>query len=144
MIDVLERVGSVVDAGSNLVQLVTQDRDAAVEVFKDYHIYTAKAVYLWQPERGLRRLDLPHIATPQTEDLRHLLDHIAHSHHFGIYLLEGYGRELEDPQIAEALIQLNHAEWRERHVLVFLDQDSHLHTSLTGQVVRRNVDAVRT
>ena len=100
MTHVLDRVQAVLDGNTNLIHLRSGDADAVRQAFRDYNTFTAKAVYSWRAGAGLHRVDIPHIHTPNTESLDKLLAHIAHSHHPGIYLIEDYGHQLEDPRTA--------------------------------------------
>ncbi|MBI2380885.1 MAG: hypothetical protein HYV16_09035 [Gammaproteobacteria bacterium] len=137
MTHVLDRVQAVLDGNTNLIHLRSGDADAVRQAFRDYNIFTAKAVYYWRAGAGLHRVDIPNIHTPNTESLEKLLSHIAHSHHPGIYLIEDFGHQLEDPRTAALLSQLNHAEIREKHVLCFLGDEAPVHPNLAGQLAHR-------
>jgi hypothetical protein len=141
MTHVLDRVESLLAGSSNLIHLRAADPQGVREAFKDYNIFTAKAVYYWRADQGLHRVDIPHIHTPNTETLDKLLAHIENSHHPGIYLIEGYGRQLEDPKTAARLARLNQAEGRERHVLCFLGEEAYVHPDLAGQLSHRDFEA---
>lgn len=137
MTHVLERVQAVLDSNTNLIHLRSDDAENVRQAFKDYNTFTAKAVYSWRAGNGLHRVDIPHIHTPNTESFDKLLAHIEHSHHPGIYLIEDYGHQLEDPRTAALLGRLNHAESRERHVLCFLGREAPIHPNLAGQFAHR-------
>lgn len=139
MSHVVAAIENALDTGSSLVHLSPEPGLDVYASFKDYNTFTGKAVYRWDSGEGLVRLDVPHIHAPDTASFDKLLSHIGQSHHYGIYLLDGYGRQLEDPKIAQRLLTLSHAEQRERHVLVFLEPELHLHPLLIGHVVRRRL-----
>lgn len=140
MTHVLDRVESLLAGSTNLIHLCAADAESVRQAFRDYNTFTAKAVYHWRADQGLHRVDIPHIHTPNTETLAKLLDHIEHSHHPGIYLIEDYGRQLEDPKTAAVLARLNHSERRERHVLCFLGEEAYVHPNLSGELCHRNFD----
>ena len=64
-----------------------------------YFSRTGRAAYIWEDTLGLSRLEATHISLPNTETPQQVLNYIQNSRHFGIYLLKGFNKFLQNEEL---------------------------------------------
>lgn len=120
--DYLNRLERILDGKHRLVSMESYDVERVLEVLGRLSRQSSKALYLWSPREGMRRLGAAHIAIPGTGTPRGLLQHIAESRHFGVYVLRGFNEALEDPSNQLLLKQIAEDEASPKVVMLLGEQ----------------------
>ena len=94
--DYLNRLENILDGKHRLVSMESYDVERVLEVLGRLGRRSSKALYLWSPQEGMRRLGAGHIVVPGTDTPKGLLQHIAESRHFGVYVLREFNDALQD------------------------------------------------
>ncbi len=89
-----------------LFALETNSPEKIINSFR-YFGRTGRATYVWEDQQGLSRLEAAHITLPNTETPLQVLTYIENSHHFGIYLIKGFNKFIQNQELLLKLKQLS-------------------------------------
>ena len=105
-----------------LAAIESPNPERVVRAFGKLAADTGMAIYLWEPSQGLNRLEGHHLPIPDTRSIYGLLHHIASTNHFGVYLISGLNRMLDDPHLIAQLRGFAAARNRARRLIIFIDE----------------------
>ena len=94
-----------------LISLTTDSVEQSVNDFQPL-VRESKAIYVWTEQTGLRRIEVSHIDIPKTETPERVLNYIAQSQLYGIYLLVGFNKELTKYTVLTTLLNIA----KEQHI----------------------------
>lgn len=94
-----ETLDRIIDADTALVVLRTDQPDLLVEQFRQVTRRSGQTAYVWHPEHGLRSLREGDVRVPGCRRFGDTLRYVLQSMHFGIYLVTGLPRRLEQPDL---------------------------------------------
>ena len=104
MIDpALERINKLTEQNYPIVYFETLRSVHVVELFKNLSLASSKAIYHWQPETGMYRMDANHIMIPRTVEPEDVLSAISSMAHFGVFVLTNFEKHIQDRGIVEQL-----------------------------------------
>lgn len=104
MIDpALDNINKLTEQNYPIVYFETLQSVHIVELFKNLSLASSKAIYHWQPETGMYRMDAKHIMIPRSVEPEELLNTISSMAHFGIFVLSNFEDYIQDRKIAELL-----------------------------------------
>lgn len=104
MIDpALEKINQLTEQNYPVVYFETLRSIHIVELFKNLSLASSKAIYHWQPETGMYRMDASHIMIPRSVDPEDLLNTINSMAHFGIFVLTNFEQHIQDRRVVELL-----------------------------------------
>lgn len=106
-------------AGHNALDLRCDQPDLLREELVRYNDFTSRACYVWVPNSGLSRIDMPHIVVPNTKSFEQALQHIVNRPHFAIYLFENLRDEFKIVSTWALLRRLVADRSPQRKLLVF-------------------------
>jgi len=108
MIDpALEKINQLTEQNYPIVYFETLRSVHIVELFKNLALSSSKAIYHWQPEIGMYRMDANHIMIPRTVDPEDLLKTINSMAHFGVFVLTNFDEHIKDIRIVELLKKIS-------------------------------------
>lgn len=99
----LENINKLTEQNYPLVYFETLQSVHIIELFKRLSLASSKAIYHWQPETGLYRMDANHIMIPRSIEPEELLQTIHSMAHFGVFVLSNFAAHMQDPCIIELL-----------------------------------------
>jgi len=99
----LDRINKLTEQSYPLVYFETLRSVHIVELFKNLSLCSSKAIYHWQPDTGMYRMDANHIMIPRTIDPEDVLNTIESMAHFGIFVLTGFDEHVENRKIVSIL-----------------------------------------
>lgn len=82
-------IDSAIANNQNALDLRCNNLEELLGELSRYNDFTSRASYVWQRGRGLYRIDMPYLVTPNTATFESALAHIQRSNHFGLYLFDG-------------------------------------------------------
>ena len=103
----LERINKLTEQSYPIVYFETLRSVHIVELFKNLSLSSSKAIYHWQPESGMYRMDANHIMIPRTIDPEDVLKTINSMAHFGVSVLTGFDEYVKDRKIVNILKQIS-------------------------------------
>jgi len=104
MIDpALENINKLTEQNYPIVYFETLRSVHIVELFKNLSLASSKAIYHWQPETGMYRMDAKHIMIPRSIEPTDLLNTINSMAHFGVFVLSNFDKHIQDRQVVELL-----------------------------------------
>lgn len=115
----LKNIERLTDSRYPLVYLETNELDVLFGLFRELGRGSGKAIYQWNREDGMYRLDAGHIVIPRTQRPENVLEYIQSSKHYGIYLLRNLGADIEQRPIVDQLKRIA-AAYSERPKMVIL------------------------
>ncbi len=83
-----------------------------------------KAVYAWQEDEGLYRLEASHIHIPKTKTPEMILKHIKQSKLYGVYLLIDFQKHITQSNLHHLVQQISHDK-NINKVIIFINNYSH-------------------
>jgi hypothetical protein len=120
-----------------LFTLETSSPEKIINSFR-YFGRSGRATYVWEDTLGLYRLEASHITLPNTETPLQVLNYIQNNHHFGIYLLKGFNKFMQDNELQLIMKQLSDKKADKssgsiKKVIIFLDKTFKLPEKLLNQ-----------
>jgi len=104
MIDpALDSINKLTEQNYPIVYFETLQSVHIVELFKNLSLASSKAIYHWQPETGMYRMDAQHIMIPRTVEPEDLLKTIHSMAHFGVFVLSNFSEYIQDRKIVDLL-----------------------------------------
>lgn len=122
-------------AGHNALDLRCDSSAVLRDELIRYNDFTSRACYVWEPRRGLSRIDMPHIVVPNTGSFEQALQHIANRPHFAIYLFENLRDEFKSVTTWAILRRLVADRSPQRKLLVFGGQGVNVPDHMKGLFV---------
>ncbi len=108
MIDpALERINKLTEQSYPIVYFETLRSVHIVELFKNLSLCNSKAIYHWQPETGMYRMDANHIMIPRTIDPEDVLNTIHSMAHFGVFVFTGFDEHIQNRKIVNVLKKIS-------------------------------------
>lgn len=103
-------------------KLIAVETDSPEQTISDFRplVREGKAIYVWENNIGLSRLEAAHIHIPNTKTPEMVLNHIKQSKLYGIYLLVGFGKNLAQPGLFNTFEQIAKDSNQEK-VIIFID-----------------------
>lgn len=132
----LRQIERLVDSDFRLAAIATPDPERVVDLFRRLTQQTGRAVYRWSPGEGLYRLGVEHILIPRTARPADVLDYIASTIHFGVYLLPGFDEALEAHRPVELMRRIANAGDRVRRLVILLGENPVVPSALQPFTVR--------
>ncbi len=99
----LERINKLTEQSYPIVYFETLRSVHIVELFKNLSLCSSKAIYHWQPDTGMYRMDANHIMIPRTIDAEDVLNTIDSMAHFGVFVLTGFNDHVKDRKVVSIL-----------------------------------------
>ena len=99
----LERINKLTEQNYPIVYFETLRSVHIIELFRNLSLASSKAIYHWQPETGMYRMDANHIMIPRTQEPEHLLNTINGMAHFGVFILTQFEDPIKDRRNVELL-----------------------------------------
>lgn len=115
----LNNIARLTESRFPLVYLESTEQDVLLSLFRELSRGSGKAIYQWNREDGMYRLDAGHIVIPRTQKPDNVLEYIQSSKHYGIYLLRNLGADIEQRVVADHLKRIA-AAYNERPKMVIL------------------------
>jgi len=97
-------------------------------------VRAGKAIYAWQQDSGLHRLEASHINIPKTQTPEMVLNYIQKSKHFGIYLLVDFKQNMFKYETLQALEQISH-DSNYNKIIIFINDYCHYPPKLMNQLL---------
>ena len=108
MIDpALDSINKLTEQNYPIVYFETLRSVHIVELFKNLSLASSKAIYHWQPETGMYRMDAKHIMIPRSVEAEDLLNTINSMAHFGVFVLSNFSEHIKDRRIVELLKKIS-------------------------------------
>lgn len=114
-----EHLEKLVSTDYKLIALETDSPEQTLNDFRPL-VREGKAIYQWENNTGLSRMEASHITIPNTKTAEMVINHISQSKLFGIYLLIGFNSELSKASIQPALTQIADDK-NSNKVIIFID-----------------------
>jgi len=103
----LERINKLTEQSYPIVYFETLRSVHIVELFKNLSLCSSKAIYHWQPETGMYRMDANHIMIPRTVEPEDVLNTINSMAHFGVFVLTDFNQHIKDQKIVNVLKKIS-------------------------------------
>jgi len=116
----LERINKLTEQSYPIVYFETLRSLHIVELFKNLSLCSSKAIYHWQPETGMYRMDANHIMIPRTVDPEDVLNTINSMAHFGVFVLTDFNRHIKDRKIVNVLKKISSTHRANPKMIIFL------------------------
>lgn len=116
-----EHLEKLILTGYKLIALETDSPEQTINDFRPL-VRESKAIYLWEKNTGLSRMEASHINIPNTKTPEMVLNHIKQSKLYGIYLLIGFNSDLAKPGIQSTLHQIAD-DTSSNKVIIFIDNN---------------------
>ncbi len=116
-----EHLEKLISTGYKLISLETDSPEQTLNDFRPL-VREGKAIYAWEKERGLSRMEAGHITLPKTKTPEMVLKYIEQSNLFGIYLLVGFSKELAQPMLRPTIEQIA-TDKRHSKIIIFIDHN---------------------
>jgi len=121
MIDpALERINKLTEQSYPIVYFETLRSVHIVELFKNLALSSSKAIYHWQPDTGMYRMDANHIMIPRTIDPEDVLTTINSMAHFGVFVLTSFDEHIQDRKIVNILKQVSNTHRANPKMIILL------------------------
>lgn len=133
--DYLDQLERILDGKYRLISMETYDVERVIDLFSRGGRYSSKALYLWTDQEGLRRLGNAHVPMPRTQTPRGVLEQIAASPHFGVYILRDFNDALQETGNQSLLQQIAGTE-ESAKVVMFLGEQVVLPEALRPLTLR--------
>jgi len=114
-----DNIEKLIATGYKLIALETDSPDKTLNDFRPL-VREGKAIYTWEKNSGLSRMEASHIKLPNTQTPEMVLKHIKQSKLFGIFLLIGFNHELASPFLLETLKSIGTDE-KQNKIIIFID-----------------------
>ncbi len=95
----------LISTGYRLIALETDSPEQTINDFRPL-VREGKAIYQWENNTGLSRLEASHINIPNTKTPEMVINHIKQSKLYGIYLLVGFNNDIAKHGILQVLKQI--------------------------------------
>lgn len=102
-----------------LIALETDSKEKTVNDFRPL-VREGKAIYIWENNQGLSRMEASHIHIPNTKTPEMVLNHIRQSKLYGVYLLLGFNKDLARPALQATLNQIA-GDVESHKTVIFID-----------------------
>ncbi len=109
----------LISTGYRLIALETDSPEQTINDFRPL-IREGKAIYQWEKNTGLSRMEASHINIPNTKTPEMVINHIKQSKLYGIYLLIGFNNDIAKPGILSTLNQIADDK-RPNKTIIFID-----------------------
>jgi len=108
-------------------KLIAIETASAIRTIHDFQplVREGKAVYAWEQNMGLHRLEASHINIPKTQTPEMVLNYIKKSKHFGIYLLVDFQQNLYNYEILNTVEQISHDSSYKKIIIFINDYSSY-------------------
>lgn len=116
----LERINKLTEQDYPIVYFETLRSVHIVELFKNLSLCSSKAIYHWQPETGMYRMDANHIMIPRTVDAEDVLNTINSMAHFGVFVLTGFDESIKDRKVINILKKISDAHKENPKMIILL------------------------
>ena len=114
-----EHLVKLISTGYKLIALETDSPEQTLNDFRPL-VREGKAIYQWDSNTGLSRMEVSHINIPNTKTPEMVLNHIKQSNLYGIYLLVGFNNDIVKPNIQSMLNQIAD-DTSSSKVIIFID-----------------------
>lgn len=114
-----EHLEKLMSTGYKLIAVETDSPEKTISDFRPL-VREGKAIYVWENNTGLSRLEASHIKIPNTKTPEMVLNHIKQSKLYGIYLLVGFSKEMAKPGLLNTFEQIA-TDSNQKKVVVFID-----------------------
>ncbi len=109
----------LISTGYRLIALETDSPEQTINDFRPL-VREGKAIYQWEKNAGLSRMEASHIKIPNTKTPEMVINHIKQSKLYGIYLLIGFNSDIAKPGILSTLNQIADDK-RQNKTIIFID-----------------------
>ena len=114
-----ENLEKLFSTGYKLIALETDSPEQTINDFRPL-VREGKAIYQWEDNTGLSRMEASHINIPNTKTPEMVLNHIKQSKLYGVYLLVGFNNYIAKPGIQSTLNQIaDNAD--SNKIIIFID-----------------------
>ncbi len=100
-----EQLEKLITTDYKLIAIETSSARKTVRNFTAM-VRDGKAIYAWEKDEGLYRLEASHIHIPKTKTPEMILKHIKQSKHYGIYLLIDFQQHITQPDLYQLAKQI--------------------------------------
>ena len=114
-----EHLEKILLTGYKLIAIETNSPEQTIIGFRPL-VRQGKAIYVWENNTGLSRLEASHINIPNTKTPEMVLSHIKQSKLYGIYLLVGFSKEIGKPALFDTFEQIA-SDTNEKKIVIFID-----------------------
>ena len=129
-----EHIEKLLSTNLRLVGLESNQYERILSGFRDYSRYSGKAVYVWENQKGLYRMDSSHIKIPNTHTPVQILQHIEKVRYFGIYLLKGFNQFLGEAQ-TQILLRNMSRSINAYKLAIMIDEKLVIPQAMIGQIL---------
>ncbi len=134
-----EHINKLIATGYKLIAVETDSPEQTIIDFRPL-VREGKAVYVWQNNCGLSRLEATHINIPNTKTAEMVLNHIKQSKLYGIYLLVGFSKIIAQPGLLETFEQIVN-DSNHRKVIIFIDSHfDYPHKLMSKLIITQEAD----
>lgn len=124
MIDpALKKINELTEQKYPIVYFETLRSEHIIELFKNLSLCSSKAIYHWQPESGMYRMDANHILIPRTIDAEDTLNTINSMAHFGIFVLTDFEQHLENRKVINILKSISSTHQTNPKMIILLGSE---------------------
>ncbi len=128
-----EHLEQLISTDFKLIALETDSPEKTINDFRPM-VREGKAIYQWENDTGLCRMEASHIQIPKTKTPEMILNYIKQSKLYGIYLLVGFSKELNKQKIQTELNQIaDDAE--SNKLIIFIDNHFNYPHQLTSKIL---------
>jgi len=136
-----EHIEKLISTGYKLIALETNSPEQSVNDFRPL-VREGKAIYAWESNTGLRRIEASHISIPNTQTPELVINHILQSKHFGIYLLVGFSKAINQVSLRPIYKQFV-ADKKNNKIIIFIDSHFDYPHSLMSNILIAQEPEVR-
>ena len=128
-----EHLEKLIATGYKLIALETNFPEKSMNDFRPL-VREGKAIYSWEKDSGLRRMEASHISIPNTQSPEMVINHIQQSKHYGVYLLVGFNKALNQFNL-HPLVNQFIADKKNKKVIIFIDSHFDYPNSLIKNIL---------
>jgi len=151
MIDpALDNINKLTEQNYPIVYFETLRCEHIADLFKNLSLASSKAIYHWQPETGMYRMDAKHIMIPRSIEPTDLLTTINSMAHFGVFVLSNFEDHITDRRIVELLKNISAMHKSNPKMIILLGNKMEIPGDLRPSVahirhtMRSNTDVQKT
>ncbi|MCW8931336.1 MAG: hypothetical protein OQL19_13990 [Gammaproteobacteria bacterium] len=114
-----QHLEKLISTGYKLIAIETDSPEQTLNDFRPL-IRESKAIYQWEKNVGLSRMEASHINIPNTKTPEMVLNHISQSKLYGIYLLIGFNNDLAKMSLQPTLNKIADDKSAKK-IIIFID-----------------------
>jgi hypothetical protein len=114
-----EHLEKLISTGYKLIALETDSPEQTINDFRPL-VREGKAIYLWEKNTGLSRMEASHITIPNTKTPDMVINHIRQSNLYGVYLLVGFNNDIAKYSLQSSFEQIAD-DRKSNKIIIFID-----------------------